>query len=287
MDAFTDPLLGDPIAFVQCALIPGSDSPLTLPVYTMPSGLAYMPGQSSVQAVLASAASPRPEGWSSDTPRITDISREGPFDAYASPMDKEDSPLVTTGLPGCPYRITSYTGPAVADTNPAFGLQLHHPHFLEFIGAPESARLLYHSPSFWVDRRGGCYGGGSQPTARRWYHVDKPSDSFAVGYVGKYNVFRDDGTRDGTCGVPFEGDRGFIYSKGAPGDQVHGCNGSVPPTDWSGRSRASARLVLQCLHELSVLFSGGSAPSGVVPLHSLREQYGSDCGVMSYDGCSY
>ena len=67
-------------------------------------------------------------------------------------MDTEDSPLVMTDLPGCPYRITSYAGPALADMNPAFGLQLHHPRFLEFIGAPESARLLYHSLSFWVDR---------------------------------------------------------------------------------------------------------------------------------------
>ena len=33
--------------------------------------------------------------------------------------------------------------------NPAFGLQLH-----QFIGAPESARLLYRSPTFWVDRLG-------------------------------------------------------------------------------------------------------------------------------------
>ena len=86
-----------------------------------------MPGQSSVQTVMASAASSQPEGWSSDTPRTVDISREGPFDAYTSPMDTEDSPLVTTGLPGCPYQNTSYTGPAVADTNPAFGMQLHHP----------------------------------------------------------------------------------------------------------------------------------------------------------------
>ena len=46
---FSDPVLGDPIAFAQCALIPGSDTPLTLPVYTMPSGLIYMPGQSSHQ----------------------------------------------------------------------------------------------------------------------------------------------------------------------------------------------------------------------------------------------
>ena len=35
-----------------------------------------------------------------------------------------------------------------------YGLQLHHPRFLEFIGAPESARLLNQSPSFWVDRLG-------------------------------------------------------------------------------------------------------------------------------------
>ena len=148
-------MLGDPIAFAQCALVPGSDTPMTLPVYTMPSG------QSSVQTALASAVSSRPEGWSSGTPRAVDVSREGPFDVYSSPMDTGDSPLATTGLLGCPYRITSYTGPAVADTNPAFGMQLHHPRFLEFIGAPESARLLYHSPAFWVQRLGGggCFGG--------------------------------------------------------------------------------------------------------------------------------
>ena len=35
--------------------------------------------------------------------------------------------------------------------NPAFGMQLHHPRFLGFMGAPESAWLLYHSPTFWVD----------------------------------------------------------------------------------------------------------------------------------------
>ena len=57
---------------------------------------------------------------------------------------------MATGLPGCPYRITSYTGPAVADTNLAFGIQLNHPRVLEFIGAPESARLLFRSPTFWV-----------------------------------------------------------------------------------------------------------------------------------------
>ena len=52
-------------------------------------------------------------------PWTYDVSREGPFDAYCSPMDTGD---------------------------------LLHPWFLEFIGAPESARLLYRSPAFWVQR---------------------------------------------------------------------------------------------------------------------------------------
>ena len=42
----------------------------------------------------------------------------------------------------------------MADTNSAFGMQLHHPRFPEFIGAPDSARLLNHSPAFWVKRLG-------------------------------------------------------------------------------------------------------------------------------------
>ena len=57
---------------------------------------------------------------------------------------------------------------------------------------------------------------------------------------------------------------------GDAGRQVHVGNGSVAPADGSGWSRASAGLVLQRLHELSVLFSGGSAPSGVVIIRLLQ-----------------
>ena len=138
LDDFSDSVLGDPITYAQCERIPRSDTPMTLPVYTLPSALAYMSGQSSVQTVLALGISSRPEVWSS---------------AIASPMDTEDSPLLTTGLPGCPYRFTLHSGPAFSDVNPASGLQLHHPPFLEFVGAPES-RLLYHSPIFLVDQLG-------------------------------------------------------------------------------------------------------------------------------------
>ena len=118
---------------------------MTLPIYNLPKDGNIGSDQSAVPTVFASGVSPDSIPWSTTEEIIRDIVREGPFDAGATPMDTEDSPLIITGMPGCPYRMTSYTGTA---------LQLHHPRFLEFIGAPESARLLNHSPSFWVNRLG-------------------------------------------------------------------------------------------------------------------------------------
>ena len=83
----------------QCEQIPGSDSPLSLPVYGLPSGSALTPGQSLPQTVLAS-------------------------------------------------------GTFSVDSRSQMEIQLHHPRFLEFVGAPESARLLCRSPTFWVDQLG-------------------------------------------------------------------------------------------------------------------------------------
>ena len=40
------------------------------------------------------------------------------------------------------------------DGNPAYGLQLHHPRFLELVGALESAPLLDRAPSYWVEEMG-------------------------------------------------------------------------------------------------------------------------------------
>ena len=47
--------------------------------------------------------------------------------------------------------MTSYNeahgGP---DFTPAYGIQLHDPRLLEYVGAPESARLLSRSPEYWL-----------------------------------------------------------------------------------------------------------------------------------------
>ena len=139
MDNFSDSDLGAPITYAQCKLFPGSDTPMSLAVFSVPSGLVARPDQSLVQTVLALGTSSHPDGGSS---------------AVTPSMDLEDSPLLDTGLPGCPFRFTPYSGQLFADGNTAFGLQLHHPRFLEVVGAPRSARLLYRSPTFWVDQLG-------------------------------------------------------------------------------------------------------------------------------------
>ena len=36
------------------------------------------------------------------------------------------------------------------DMNPAYGLHLHDPRFLEYVGAPESACLLSRTPDYWL-----------------------------------------------------------------------------------------------------------------------------------------
>ena len=151
---FNDPFFGAPIAFAQCHKTPGMDTLMTLPIYNIPKDGNIGSDQSAVPTVFASGVSPDSIPWSTAEEIIRDIVREGPFDAGATPMDTEDSLLIITGMPGCPYRITSYTGTALVDADATYGLQLHHPRFLEFIGAPESARLLNHSPSFWVNRLG-------------------------------------------------------------------------------------------------------------------------------------
>ena len=107
---FNDPFFGAPIAFAQCHKTPGMDTPMTLPIYNIPKDGNIGSDQSAVPTVFASGISPDSIPWSTAEDIIRDIVREGPFDAGATPMDTEDSPLISTGMPGCPYRMTSYTG---------------------------------------------------------------------------------------------------------------------------------------------------------------------------------
>ena len=238
-EGLDDSVLGDPIAYAQCEQIPGSDTPLTLPVNTLPSGPSYMPGQSSVQTVLVSGVSSHPEGWSSATAQSVVIAREGPSGASAPPMDMEDNLLVTTGLPGCPYRFTSYSGPAISDMNLAFGLQLHHPRFLEFIGAPRSASLLYRSPMFWVDSLGEEQAMVAAANLQRDAGIMLSNLQILSQFVTSLHRMSSEMLSIGMGREVFPAEeipcsRLVSSTSGDAGRHVHGGDGSVAPPDGSG-----------------------------------------------------
>ena len=84
-----------------------------------------------------------------------DVSREGPFDVHQV-MHRPGTPLRSRqDGQGCPFRITSYDMKTEnSGFSPEYGVQLHDPRFLEYVGAPESARLLSRDPEYWVEHMG-------------------------------------------------------------------------------------------------------------------------------------
>ena len=167
LDDISDSVLGDPITYAQCEQIPGSDSPISLPVYALPSGSAYMPGQSSVQTVLASGTSSHPEVGSS---------------AVAPPMDMEDNPLLETGLPGCPYRFTEYSRQRLACSFITRGLLVFCSTIVPFTNVLGG--------SAWRRTSNGCC---HQPASGRRHYVVQSSDTVTVRHVATPHVVRSDG----------------------------------------------------------------------------------------------
>ena len=53
-----------------------------------------------------------------------------------------------------PSMATSPAGPKILSPELSHGVQLHDPCLLEYVGAPESARLTSRSPEYWVHHMG-------------------------------------------------------------------------------------------------------------------------------------
>ena len=154
--------LVSPPALVASSGLPPSSSELRpSPDVGLPSSLAAAPltpsrmvggGCSWVGSVSSPAGDTEVAGGHQGLP---DLSLEGPFDVYQDRPVSGASPRVLDGMQGCQYRMTSYDqdsgGP---DFSPAYGIQLHDPRLLEYVGAPESARLLSRSPEYWLHHLG-------------------------------------------------------------------------------------------------------------------------------------
>ena len=77
------------------------------------------------------------------------MSREGPFDIHQDHLRSVVSPQLLQDTQGCLFRMASYDIEAGGPNfSPANGVQLHDQCLLEYIGAPESARLTSSSPEY-------------------------------------------------------------------------------------------------------------------------------------------
>ena len=123
-------------------------------------------GESAGRTLPPASLTPRPMGASphvgeSDADGVggcsgvPDLSREGHVDVHQDRPHSAASPRLLDGMQGCQFRMTSYdeehSGP---DFTPTYGVQLHYPRLLEYVGAPESAFLLSRSPEYWVHHMG-------------------------------------------------------------------------------------------------------------------------------------
>ena len=115
---------------------------------TMPSGPLNSCGTVRTPVTKGSPASAECVATDDAGP---DLSREGPFDACDADQEPGQSPMVS----GCQYRMTSYEERTNHDDlDPSYGIHLHDHRMMEYMGAPESARLLGRTPEYWLEHMG-------------------------------------------------------------------------------------------------------------------------------------
>ena len=154
-----------------CSVYEPVTSPLTPPLledadFRPPASLATMDQYLSRDGdLLSMPLTPRPavvdrdpELWVSSpavvpvvspADEMPDLSREGPFDVHQDALASGATLQVLNSLPGCQYRMASDEDDVDrSDLNPAYGLHLHDPRLLEYVGAPESAHLLIRTPEY-------------------------------------------------------------------------------------------------------------------------------------------
>ena len=198
---------------------------LSLPADGVPSPESVVAHSPVDQFPSSAAASP-------------DLSREGPFDASQGVSVSGAAPLVLDNLPGCQYWMTSCDNTDITDVDPAYGLQLHHPRFLEYVGAPESACLLSRPPGYWLHHMD-CeqavsvalqlqYDAGlimSNMQVLGQFVNRMSSEVMRLAFVQQYPS--------------------AAVQSSPPGSSLHGGDGVVASAWWPGRSRASADLIMQ------------------------------------------
>ena len=132
---------------------------LSAPLLVLPDDLLLIPVLDSRSTSPVHQPPRRPPASVVSFPR--EFSREGPFDEYCTPSNTGSHPLISEGLPGChpliseglprcPYWMTSYSEQDIVDTNPAYGVQLHHPRSWNVSGGSRVSPFVGSGHGDWV-----------------------------------------------------------------------------------------------------------------------------------------
>ena len=185
LDDFDDSILGDPITYAQCEQFPGSESPLSLPVYAWPSGSVFLldPTDCVGFGNLLSAGGGDLDRCPSDglggRQVIGDRTAE-----LSVPVLGVRRPAVFTWKSGIWITASS---PSVSGARWRSGVGPAPRLFTNVLGGSVG--------------QGTSDGSGHQPTARCRCHVVNSADTVTVRYGDEQNVVLHDGLRPQTVVV--------------------------------------------------------------------------------------
>ena len=145
-----DSAVGSPVTSLAITNYAADFTLLSEPLIPLPEVMLVKPAPALVRPTSYPNCLLSPTPALSVDPSPAALSRAGPFDVFTEPADTSDHPLISFGLTGFPYRMTSNREEDVTVMDMSIGMQLHHPRYLECIGAPESARLLGRPPAEWL-----------------------------------------------------------------------------------------------------------------------------------------
>ena len=145
-----------------------------------------------------------------------------------------------------------------SDLDPAYGLHLHDPRLLEYVDAPESARLLSRAPEYWMHHMGRDQAMSAALQLQHDAGLILSNLQVLGQFVTSLNRMSSEVMRLAFAHKPFPTE---AVQSVAPSHRVRraahymSAMGLWRPPSTQGCSWAPAVVLMQCLHDVLRLFS--------------------------------
>ena len=151
-----------------------------------------------------------------------------------------------------------------SDLSPAYGIHLHDPRLLEYVGTPEPARLLSRSPEYWLHHMGQDRTMSAALQLQHDAGLILSNLQVLRQFVTSLNRMLSEVMRMAFAHEPFLTEAVQFVAPVSPsttGGALHGCHGIVASTLHAGDTWTSTVVFMQHVHDMFGLLS---RPSEVV-----------------------